>query len=314
LQDTLLLKILYCGHLVSVEFRTALSSVYAMLSHSDIFSCWVASVAWSCLFAGVNAVKIFEILHERHVEVHMTQDQEELFVEHFMPHGITPKQFEKIENKARKFQIEKGDFLIRKGEDLDHVFLVVKGSTQAHILGRRLSAASTSRETKGDQRIGGDSGAWVGEMTFLERFGSKVKMSEQAKDSHLESRRQGLGISMYSIVAAEDCTVMSWSHSDLEELMEISTDLRAALTRAMTSSLVGKIVNLTLSRKEGMVNDWSGWLADWKHNDGASVQVRSLQKLILEEEEEEEEEEDGTETSGSLPADGEKLEELTASE
>lgn len=267
-----------------------------MLSHSDIFSCWVGSVAWSCLFAGVNAVKIFEILHERHVEVHMNQDQEELFVEHFMPHGITPKQFEKIENKARKFRLTKGDFLIRKGGDLDHVFLVVEGSTQAHILGRRLSAASTSRETKGDQKIGGDSGAWVGEMTFLEKFGSKAKRSEEAEDSHLESRRQGLGISLYSIVAAEDCTVMSWSHSDLEELMESSTDLRAALTRAMTSALVGKIVNLTVSRKDGMVNNWSGWLADWKHNDGASVQVRSLQKGILDD--------DGTMPSGRLPADG----------
>jgi CRP-like cAMP-binding protein len=269
-----------------------------MLSHSDIFSCWVGSVAWSCLFAGVNAVKIFEILHERHVEVHMNQEQEELFVEHFMPHGITPKQFEKIENKARQCRLRKGDFLIRKGGDLAHVFLVVEGSTQAHILGRTLSGASTSRETKGDQKIGGDSGAWVGEMTFLQNFGSKANRNEEAEDSHLESRRQGLGISLYSIVAAEDCTVMSWSHSDLEELMESSTDLRAALTRAMTSALVGKIVNLTVSRKDVMVNIWSGWLADWKHNDGASVQVSSLQKGILDD--------DGTMPSGRLPADGEK--------
>lgn len=241
----------------------------------------VGSVAWSCLFASVNAVKIFEILHERHVNVHMSEYQEELFVEHFMPHGIAPKQFEKIESKAKKLQLRKGDFLIRKGDKLDHVFLVVEGSTQAHILGRRLSAASTSRETKGDQKTGGDSGVWVGEITFLEKFGSKVKRSEGAEDSPMDIRRQGLGISLYSIVAAEDCTVMSWSHSDLEELMESSTDLRAALTRAMTSALVGKIVNLTISRKDGMVNNWSGWLADWKHNDGASVQVRNLQKGTL---------------------------------
>src|SRR5210317_587272 len=104
------------------------------------------SVAWSCLFATVNAVKIFEILHERHVDVHMNEAQEELFVEHFMPHGVTPKQFEKIDQKAAKFKLKAGDYLIRKGEKLDHVYLVVEGSTKAHILGRKLSAASTNKD------------------------------------------------------------------------------------------------------------------------------------------------------------------------
>eukprot|EP00980_Cylindrotheca_fusiformis_P000702 scaffold168_cov124-Cylindrotheca_fusiformis.AAC.2 len=231
------------------------------------------SVAWSCLFASVNAIKNFEILHERHFEVHMNEQQEALFVEHFMPHGITPKQFEKIEKKARQFRLRKGEFLIRNGGDLEHVFLVVEGSTEAHIRGRRLTAASTSRETKGDQKVGGDSGAWVGEITFLEKYGSKTKRGEGVEDL-----RQQWGKSLYSIVAAEDCTVMSWSHGDLEDLMEGSTDLRAALTRAMTSALVGKVVNFTISRKAGMVDNWSGWLADWKHNDGASVRVRSLGK------------------------------------
>jgi CRP-like cAMP-binding protein len=241
---------------------------------------WPA-VAWSCLFASVNAVKIFEILHERHVDVHMSEEQEELFVEHFMPHGVTPKQFEKIEKKAAKFNLKSGDSVIRKGEKLDHVYLVVEGSTRAHILGRRLSAASTNKGTKGDNKIGGDSGAWVGEMTFLEVFGSKVQRGENSDGS---TRKQGVGISLYSIVADGECKVMSWSHDDLEELMESSTDLRAALTRAMTSALVGKVVNLTISRADGIPNSWSGWLADWKHNDGAKVQVQNVQSTRLEEE------------------------------
>mmetsp|Transcript_27340 Transcript_27340/g.66367 ORF Transcript_27340/g.66367 Transcript_27340/m.66367 type:complete len:270 (+) Transcript_27340:481-1290(+) len=238
------------------------------------------SVAWSCLFAGVNAVKIFEIMHERHVDVHMSEEQEELFVEHFMPHGVTPKQFEKIEQKAAKLHLKSGDSLIRKGDQLDHVYLVVEGSTKAHILGRKLSAASTNKGTKGDSKIGGDSGAWVGEMTFLEVFGSKLQRGDGA-DSF--SRKHGVGISLYSIVADGECKVLSWSHDDLEELMESSTDLRGSLTRAMTSALVGKVVNLTVSRADGIPNSWSGWLADWKHNDGASVHVRNVQRTRFEE-------------------------------
>lgn len=45
------------------------------------------SIAWSSLFAVVNGFKIFEIFHERNAEVHMTEEQEQVFVDHFMPHG-----------------------------------------------------------------------------------------------------------------------------------------------------------------------------------------------------------------------------------
>lgn len=229
----------------------------------------------------MNAFKIFEILQERHVDVHMSKEQEELFVEHFMPHGVTPKQFEKLEEKAEKFDLNSGELLVRKGDNLNHVYLVVEGSTKAHILGRRLSAASTNKDTKGDSKAGGDSGAWVGEMTFLEMFGSKLQRGDSAD---VFTRKQGVGISLYSIVSSEKCKIMSWSHDDLEELMESSTDLRAALTRAMTSALVGKVVNLTVSRADGLPNSWSGWLADWKHNDGAKVQVQNVQRARFAEE------------------------------
>ena len=66
---------------------------------------------------------------------------------------------------------------------------------------------------------------------------------------------------MYTIVAQDDCTVLVWSHDDMEAMMERSTDMRAALTRAMTSAVVAKVVNFTVSRTK----PWSAWLDDWKH-------------------------------------------------
>jgi CRP-like cAMP-binding protein len=243
------------------------------------------SIAWSSLFAAVNGVKIFEILHERNAEVHMTKEQEAVFVEHFMPHGITPKQFERIENKADTRRLKKGEYLTRKGDKLDGLYLIIEGSTRAHILGRQLTAISTNPDTKGDQKEGGDSGAWVGEMAFLDRFwtkeqGKKTNETSSEEASETQVPKKVLGVALYTImVASEECTVMSWSQDDMEELMESSTDLRAALTRAMTSALVGKVVNLTVSRIQRDAPRWTTWLSDWKHNDGARVQVSSLQKM-----------------------------------
>ncbi|KAL3914779.1 MAG: hypothetical protein SGILL_005958 [Bacillariaceae sp.] len=243
------------------------------------------SVMWSSLFAMVNAYNIQKIVEERHSSVHMTDDQEKVFVEFFMPHGVTPKQFERIDEKARCFKLKKGELLIRKGDKLDHVYLIIEGSTQAHILGRRLTAASTNDETRGDQMQGGDSGAWAGEMTFLKRFWDK----EQGKTASTQPYDDGGGnnsnnktIAIYTIVAAEDCTVMSWSHEDLEKLMESSVDLRSAMTRAMSSALVGKVVNLTVSRAQHEKVPWLAWLTERKSRYGSNIQVTEEELKLAE--------------------------------
>ena len=254
----------------------SLSSIVYLMSHKQIL--W-ASVGWSSTFASVNAYKISQILHERNAEVHMTDKQEEVFVEHFMPHGVTPKQFERIDAKAQCVKIEKGEFLIKLGDKLDHVFLIVEGSTQAHVLGRSLTAASTTPQTKGSQKVGGNSGVWVGEMAFLHQLAEKEKAKIQKPSSNQQSTSVDHRNAIYSIVAKEDCTVMAWSHEDLEDLMKSSTDLRAAITRAMTTALVGKVVNLTVSRSASGLPNWSAWLSDWKRMDGASVQVKGIHKL-----------------------------------
>lgn len=226
------------------------------------------SIGWSGTFASVNAFKIVQILHERTAEVHMTADQQNLFVSHFMNHGITPKQYERIIKKAKKLKFKKGEILVRSGDKLEHVYLVAEGATRALILGRFVTAASTNPDTKGDQKAGGDSGAWIGEMALLDRLWEL----EQGKTT--ESPRKAEA-AIYTIVCDEDCTVLSWSHEDMAELMGSSTDLRSALTRAMTSALVGKVVNLTISRTQRGMPMWSSWLSDWRSQDGTRVSLRT---------------------------------------
>ena len=180
---------------------------------------------------------------------------------------------------------------MRTGDKLDHLYLVVEGTTQAHILGRHLTAASTTENTKGDQKEGGDSGAWAGEMSFLDQFWEKEQAKlktkkstkpgneEDVKEANATDSKKVLGKAFYTIIATKDCTVMRWSHEDMEELMTSSNDLRAALTRAMTSALVGKVVNLTISRSTNKLPNWTTWLSDWQRSDGATIQLKGVQKL-----------------------------------
>jgi len=228
------------------------------------------SVLWSTIFASVNATKIWNIFHERTAEVHMTEEQERIFVDYFMDHGVTPLQFSWVEAKATTRLVKKGEKLIQKGHVIDRIFLVVQGSTHAHILGQRLTAASSSPATRGDQLEGGDSGAWIGELAFLDWF---HRRHDDDEPTNKKAAKLGRGVSMYTIVADEDCQVMEWSHEAMEELLETSTDLRAALTRAITAAVVAKVVNLTIGDVGRANQSWIGWLTDRKRKDETHIQI-----------------------------------------
>mmetsp|Transcript_15319 Transcript_15319/g.22826 ORF Transcript_15319/g.22826 Transcript_15319/m.22826 type:complete len:99 (+) Transcript_15319:1-297(+) len=59
-------------------------------------------------------------------------------------------------------------------------------------------------------------------------------------------------------------------------MLSSSTDMRSALTRAMTAAIVGKVVNFTVSRSNNNGGGlWSSWLNDWKKNGGASIHVQN---------------------------------------
>jgi hypothetical protein len=54
-------------------------------------------------------------------------------------------------------------------------------------------------------------------------------------------------------------------------------DMRGALTRAMTSAVVGKVINMTISRAK--LPQWTAWLNDWTRDDGAKVELRRIQTM-----------------------------------
>ncbi len=46
----------------------------------------------------------------------------------------------------------------------------------------------------------------------------------------------------------------------------------------MTNAIVGKVVNMTISRTSA-IPTWSTWLVDWFRDDGARVQVQRIQTM-----------------------------------
>ena len=56
--------------------------------------------------------------------------------------------------------------------------------------------------------------------------------------------------------------------------MSKSTDFRAALSRAMTSAIVSKVINFTVGKTSNLPT-WQSWLDDWKYNANAKITVKT---------------------------------------
>lgn len=130
--------------------------VYSLLQPPPIK--W-AAIVWSTLFASVNGYNIAKILNERKGTVHLNEHEEEIYQEHFQPHGVTPKQFDKIMATGKTRIIKAGDVVSRQGEQISSLKLVVRGNTRANVRGRHLTAMGSVRGNRYNMQ-GGDSGAW----------------------------------------------------------------------------------------------------------------------------------------------------------
>ncbi|KAL3823058.1 LOW QUALITY PROTEIN: hypothetical protein ACHAXA_011110, partial [Cyclostephanos tholiformis] len=249
--------------------------------------------SWSVLFASVNLYKIVQILDERRGNVDLSPRERTIYHEHFKPHGVTPKQFEKVYDAGTTRIVRKGGVITREGEIIRSVKLIVRGNTRASTLGRHLTAMG-SREGNRDAKRGGDSGAWIGEIAFLRSvdvvsFPRDMPVSigdgrgvSQSTQSEPPPARGGVERSIVkpaisngdeklghravsTVVAVEDVELIEWSFKDMETVMKSSRDIQDSLTRAMTAAIVGKVVNLMTSRQSAMPK-LSTWLDHWKHS------------------------------------------------
>ena len=288
-----------------IELRSlAITGNVTFTVYSLLHSSWnKLPIAWNVLFyqflfAGVNAYNIGKILNERKGKVHLTPHQEEIYNEHFQPHGVSPKQFEKVVSTGTVRLIKKGDILSRQGECISSVKLVVRGNTRANVMGRHLTAMGSQKGNR-DSMQGGDSGAWIGEMAFLQSLWDKdhrvgpssleKKKSEKkpGNNTTVEDDTYGntsagsaestavikSGIApcndensyhaISTIIAVEDIELIEWSFEDMERVMKSSRELQDSITRAMTAAIVGKVVNFMVSRQSA-IPKFSTLMDNWK--------------------------------------------------
>lgn len=259
----------------------------------------IAPPLWSGLFLSTNAYMAYHIYEERKgIPKALTEEEEKVYEEHFLPHAVTPRQFEKMIHIASKRTLKKGEVLIEKGSPITKVYLVVSGKTEATSLSRRVTAASSSRGNR-HRYAGGDAGAWVGELNFFDFLSndgvrdsnimpkSNILLSSKdvvacqeisVKESVPSKKSQAIQNSLLTINAVQDTVLYEWDFKELGDLLKTSADLRAAITRTMTAAVVGKVVNLYISKSDSGSSIWKK-LSSWQSNQGTGdVRVNILEE------------------------------------
>lgn len=255
-------------------------------------------IFWSSIFAGTNSFMVYHIYEERKGKPRQwSLEEQDVYDEHMLSHAVTPRQFEKMLKIVKKKVLEKNEVLVQKGQIVNKVHLVVSGSTEAYSyeykssnnsnfnnmkLSRRVTAASSKFGNK-EKLQGGDSGAWIGELAFLDYLSARDKAKKgigipklsnkgqkslpdietvgefQTKETTINYKKTQNAFLSY--VATERSIVYEWDFEELAELMKTSSDLRSAVTRAMTAAVVGKVVNMYISKADVNLPTWKKWIA-----------------------------------------------------
>jgi CRP-like cAMP-binding protein len=267
----------------------SLSSVIYFLSRPPPLV--IAPVIWSSVFTGTNLYMIYLIYEERKGKPEpMTAEEESAYEEHFLPYAVTPRQYEKLLKNAKKRELSRGDVLIQKGEKMKNVCLVVSGATEAvNTMSRRVTAASSSKGNK-DKLAGGDAGAWIGEIAFFDYLSERDQQTGTFKPSPPPAATKALPLataaavgetntapkqsdaitrgtatqnSILTYIATKDSTLIyQWDFEELADLMRTSSELRSSVSRAMTAAVVGKVVNLYISKADANKPMWKKWIGD----------------------------------------------------
>mmetsp|Transcript_19230 Transcript_19230/g.41331 ORF Transcript_19230/g.41331 Transcript_19230/m.41331 type:complete len:550 (-) Transcript_19230:1213-2862(-) len=228
--------------IVELRALSATGSVTSLVYHFSLSPRRIAPIIWSVIFTGVNSFKIYEIMTEREGSVEMTQEQESVYSKFFMPHGVTPRQFETIYNKAEIVHVKKGEHIVEEGQEMISVILVTHGETRAQTgLGmRRLTAASFKHHEETEDgaanRLAWTSGAWIGEIAFLERYWNKQQTKNVNTSAATKTKTQKPDKAAPARVAAE----IEKQHDETSDAYDTAAMVSASTLPITTTSKPSK--------------------------------------------------------------------------
>ena len=77
--------------------------------------------------------------------------------------------------------------------------------------------------------------------------------------------------------------VDEWDFVELADLMRSSSELRSSVSRAKTAAVVGKVVNLYISKADANTPIWKKWLRDHWGGHQPSVPVSEVRVNVTKE-------------------------------
>lgn len=239
---------------------------------------------WNTLKVCVNIFMVFKLTRERQ-PVKLTPEELEIYDEHFMPFGITARQFKKLWDLGETRGIAPGTRIVIEGECQDELMLVLTGSVSRSIHGEHIPGLDTFPGAK--NQPDGDAGAWIAEIYALQMLDSVSAPESVSRDIYRRKVQQALhephhtedesqieedlhkiedglrleaadqlpmdhlmqmSVARWTVLAGEDVVVRSWKLKPLLSMSKNNTEMASVLRKALTQSTIKKILAIGSSK------------------------------------------------------------------
>jgi len=149
--------------------------------------------AWALLKTLVNIFMVFKIIRSRQ-PIDLTMQELIVYEEHFMPFGLTAREFKKVWDLGVYSQYQAQDLLMEEGRPIRCLSLVLSGYVYRTANGKHVACLDTFPGARDGPE--GDPGAWVGATTALQRLETVRDFAKTFAKSyrlrHWDSKDSGL--------------------------------------------------------------------------------------------------------------------------
>ena len=192
------------SYMVKDFMKLRLSMIFAnvfflipIIYHGDSF---LASGVWSVLFILVNAQRIW-VMYLESCPAKLSEEQEMIYL--YLFRHMKPKQFLRIYKLGRICEVERGDVIVKKGQNVQHLRVVLSGVA-------RVVTPSTSFYL--------GEGQLIGEMGFLTRAPASA-----------------------DVIAFENVSYIEWNRVDLKKEYLKESQVEHSITAAIGNDLIRKL-------------------------------------------------------------------------
>jgi len=136
---------------------------------------------WAFLKVCVNVYMVFYLTSERQ-PVKLTAAEFDIYEQHFMPFGITGRQFKKFWDLGETRKVPSGTRIVIEGEPHDTVELVIDGHVFRTSRGEHIRGLDSFPDAW--QNPNGDAGAWIAEINSLQMIDTVAAPESVSRDLH----------------------------------------------------------------------------------------------------------------------------------